>query len=262
MSILPKIRIVLVETSHSGNIGAVARAMKNMGLGRLYLVAPNDFPSDQAYALSSHAEDVLDHAVISASLAEAIADCQLVFGTSARERKVPWPLEAPRQMAQRVMSEHSQHEIAVVFGRERTGLTNQELQCCHYHVHIPTNEEYSSLNLAQAVQVIAYELRLAALDHNQNVNNNALNNDNNIGLKTIEQPEKLLASSAQMEGFYLHLEKLLRKIHFLDEAQEGMLMLKLRRLYQRSRVEEAEMHILRGILSKMERRLDEKGKSK
>ncbi|ODN43796.1 tRNA (cytosine(32)/uridine(32)-2'-O)-methyltransferase TrmJ [Piscirickettsia litoralis] len=248
MNILPKVRIVLVETSHSGNIGAVARAMKNMGLGRLYLVSPKDFPSDQAYALSSHAEDVLDNAVVTTSLEEAIADCELVLGTSARERKVPWPLEEPRQMAKRVISEHNQHEIAIVFGRERTGLTNQELQRCHYHVHIPTNEEYSSLNLAQAVQVISYELRLAALD-NKNLNS------------SVELSEKALATSAQMEGFYSHLEQLLRKIHFLDDAQEGMLMLKLRRLYQRSRVEESEMHILRGILSKMERRLDEKSKN-
>ncbi|MDX1505360.1 MAG: RNA methyltransferase, partial [Spongiibacter sp.] len=158
---LNNIRIVLVNTSHPGNIGAVARAMKNMCLSQLYLVAPQKFPHDEAVWRAASAADVLDSAVVCETLDEAIADCQLVIGTSARERTVPWPLLDPRNCMQEAYKEAAGgHKIAVVFGREDRGLTNEELQRCNLHVHIPSNPEYSSLNLGMAVQVMAYELRM------------------------------------------------------------------------------------------------------
>ena len=149
------IRIVLVNTSHPGNIGGAARAMKNMGLSRLYLVAPQEYPSDKAVWRSAGATDVLDDAVVVETLDEAIAGCSLVVGTSARERRIPWPLLDPRQCGESVWAEAGSHEVAIVFGREDRGLTNDELQKCHYHVAIPANPDYSSLNLAMAVQILA-----------------------------------------------------------------------------------------------------------
>ncbi|MFO8142096.1 MAG: TrmJ/YjtD family RNA methyltransferase, partial [Marinobacter sp.] len=155
-----QIRIVLVETSHSGNIGAVARAMKNMGLGNLWLVNPASFPDETSYARAAGASDVLDRAQVVNSLDEALADCILVMGTSARGRKVPWPVVAPPQAAVTASEASQQGPVAMVFGRENHGLSNEELQRCHYHIHIPSNPDYSSLNLSMAVQVISYELRM------------------------------------------------------------------------------------------------------
>ena len=157
------IRIVLVNTSHPGNIGGAARALKNMGLSRLYLVAPKEFPADKAVWRAAGAQDVLENAVVVDTLDEAIGDCGLVVGTSARGRRIPWPIVNPRECGERTWSEAKQHEVAVIFGREDRGLTNDELHKCNYHVHIPSNEEYSSLNLAAAVQVVAYEIRMAWL---------------------------------------------------------------------------------------------------
>jgi tRNA (cytidine32/uridine32-2'-O)-methyltransferase len=157
------IRIVLVNTSHPGNIGGAARAMKNMGLERLYLVEPKEYPSDKAVWRSAGAVDVLENAVVVETLDEAIKGCGLVVGTSARERRIPWPLLNPRECGESVWTESEQHEVAVVFGREDRGLTNEELHKCNYHVHIPANPDYSSLNLATAVQVICYEIRMAFL---------------------------------------------------------------------------------------------------
>ncbi|HBX40203.1 MAG TPA: tRNA (cytosine(32)/uridine(32)-2'-O)-methyltransferase TrmJ, partial [Marinobacter adhaerens] len=155
-----QIRIVLVETSHSGNIGAVARAMKNMGLGNLWLVNPSSFPDEASYARAAGASDVLDSAHVVSSLDEALADCVLVMGTSARGRKVPWPVCAPPEAAAAAAEHAGSGPVAMVFGRENHGLSNDELQRCHYHIHIPSNPDYSSLNLAMAVQVMCYELRM------------------------------------------------------------------------------------------------------
>ncbi|MDX1802161.1 MAG: RNA methyltransferase, partial [Marinobacter sp.] len=148
------VRIVLVETSHSGNIGAVARAMKNMGLGNLWLVNPASFPDETSYARAAGASDVLDHARVVGSLGEALDDCVLVMGTSARGRKVPWPVLPPPEAATQVLETAPKGPVALVFGRENHGLSNEELQRCHYHIHIPSNPDYSSLNLAMAVQVM------------------------------------------------------------------------------------------------------------
>ena len=163
---LENIRIVLMNTSHPGNIGSVARAMKTMGLTDLCLVSPLQFPDPKADEMASNAVDVLAQATVVETLEDAIADCALVVGTSARTRKIPWPLLAPRAMAEKVREEAPTNQIAIVFGREQSGLSNEELERCHLHVNIPANPEYSSLNLGAAVQVIAYELRVAALAEN------------------------------------------------------------------------------------------------
>ncbi|HEY6130890.1 MAG TPA: RNA methyltransferase, partial [Halioglobus sp.] len=157
---LDNIRIVLVNTSHAGNIGGVARAMKNMGLTHLYLVAPRKYPSEDAYYRAASATDILESAVVASTIHDAIDDCQFVVGTSARERRIPWPLLDARQCAERMARSSSQEQVAILFGREDRGLTNEELQLCNLHLNIPTSEAYSSLNLAMAVQIVAYELRM------------------------------------------------------------------------------------------------------
>lgn len=230
---LDRTRIVLVNTSHPGNIGAAARAMKTMGLHQLYLVSPKHFPDVKAHEMASAATDILDRAMIVNTLDEAIADCTLVVGTSARMRSLPWPLLLPRQIAERVQQEAPTSQSAIVFGCEQFGLSNEELQRCHLHVHIPANPDYSSLNLAAAVQVMAYELRLASLD--QTVVN--------------EPAEERLATADEMERFFAHLEQTLVKTDFLDPVEPRHLMARLRRLYFRARPDTTEMNILRGMLT-------------
>jgi len=231
------IRIVLVNTSHPGNIGGAARAMKNMGLSRLYLVAPKEFPSDKAVWRSAGATDVLDNAVVVDSLDDAIKGCALVVGTSARERRIPWPLLDPRQCGESVWSEASQHEVAIVFGREDRGLTNEELHKCTYHVHIPANEDYSSLNLATAVQVICYEIRMAFLQQTEG---------NTLPKHQWDMPP---AHSEALESYYAHLEQTLATLGFLDPENPKQTMTRLRRMYNRVRMDQMELNILRGVLT-------------
>jgi tRNA (cytidine32/uridine32-2'-O)-methyltransferase len=235
--VLQNIRIVLVNTSHPGNIGGAARAMKNMGLSRLVLVDPNVFPSAEASARASGADDILANAVVVPTLEEALVGCSLVMGTSARDRSLPWPLLDPRACAAKAMEgAQAGGEVALVFGREHAGLTNEELQRCHFHVHIPSAPEFSSLNLAAAVQVLAYEVRLAFL-----------------ALATAEptqaEPAVELATTEELEGFYGHMEATLVDIGFLDPEKPRHLMARLRRLYSRCRLERTEVSILRGILT-------------
>ncbi|HEC19748.1 MAG TPA: tRNA (cytosine(32)/uridine(32)-2'-O)-methyltransferase TrmJ [Gammaproteobacteria bacterium] len=231
------VRIVLVDTSHAGNIGAAARAMKNMGLTRLYLVTPRQFPHADATARASGADDVLARATVCASLDEALVGCRLVMGASARLRHLSAPVQDPRQCATRIVSEVSTEgvECALVFGREHSGLTNDELGRCHFLGHIPTNADYSSLNLAAAVQVFAYELRMATLA--------------GYTPETSAEGSEPLACADDMERFYRHLQQTLETIGFLDPANPRIMMRRLRRLFNRARPEEVEMNILRGILS-------------
>ena len=240
MAPFANIRIVLVNTSHPGNIGGTARAMKNMGLGRLYLVAPQDYPSDKAVWRSAGATDVLDNAVVVDSLDEAIAGCSLVVGTSARERRIPWPLLDPRQCGESVWAEAGQHEVAVVFGREDRGLTNEELHKCNYHVHIPANPDYSSLNLATAVQVICYEIRMAYLQQAEG---------NTLPQHQWDMPP---ADAGALDSYYQHLEQTLSELGFLDPANPKQTMTRLRRLYNRVRMDQMELNILRGVLTAMQ----------
>lgn len=233
---LENIRIVLVNTSHPGNIGAAARAMKNMGLSKLMLVEPKDFPSYEAYSRASGADDVLGDATVVATLSEALAGCSWVMGTSARERTVEWPVMNPRECAGKSISEALEGEIAIVFGRERTGLTNEELELCHALVNIPTNPEYSSLNVASAVQVLCYELRVASLE--------------DIVAQPVEKSDSDSPATAdQIEGMYDHLLQMLGDIGFLGTSNPEIIMRRLKGLFSRTRVTKREVNILRGIFS-------------
>lgn len=248
---LQNIRIVLINTSHSGNIGSAARAMKTMGLSDLVLVNPVDFepgkPNEQADAMASGATDLLENAKVVGTLEEAVADVQVVMGTSARSRHLPWPLMHPRQAAGKALEVlPSDQKIALVFGRERTGLTNEELAMCQVHIHIPTNEEYSSLNVASAVQVMAYELRMAVLSHEGQLD---ADYSSNWGVEWDNE----LANQQELNGFIQHLEQTLVEIDFLDPNNPKMLMPRLRRLFQRAIPDKVEVNILRGILKMVSR---------
>ena len=231
----PNTRIVLVNTTHPGNIGAVARAMKNMGLHDLCLVDPKLYPSAEATARASGADDVLARAVVCRELGEAIADCPLVIGASARTRAIDCPRLAPRDCAALIRTHAG--PAAVVFGREHSGLSNAELDLCHYQLSIPVDPGFPSLNLAAAVQIFAYEHRLAQ-----------------AGEAEAATPAASV-SSEEMERFYEHLERTLTEIGFLDPARPRHLMRRLRRLYHRARPDQNEMNILRGILTAMQVRL-------
>lgn len=232
-----RIRIVLVQPSLGGNIGAAARAMKTMGLTRLYLVAPEDFPSPDATARAAGADDVLERACVFAGLDEAIADCHLVVGTSARGRRIPWPLLMPDVAARRMAAESEGREVALVFGRERTGLTNDEINRCQILVNIPSNPEFSSLNLASAVQVLAYEIRRAG--------------QGSMMPETGAEPAlgEPYATQAEVQQYYAHLEKTLVEVGFLDPANPRYLMRRLMRLYNRVALTSNEVNILRGMLT-------------
>lgn len=240
---LQNIRVVLVGTTHPGNIGGAARAMKNMGLTRLVLVEPRVFPSPEADARASGADDILASTQVVASLEEALVGCSLVLGTSARDRSLPWPMLDPRESGVKVIEQAAQGlEIALVFGREHAGLTNDELQRCHYHVHIPSNPDFSSLNLAAAVQVLSYEVRTAWLAGQTPAQSGE-----------VVARESELATMDEMEGFYAHLEQSLVAIGFLDPEKPRHLMARLRRLYGRNEVERTELSILRGILTETQK---------
>jgi tRNA (cytidine32/uridine32-2'-O)-methyltransferase len=235
---LNRIRIVLVQPSHGGNIGGCARAMKNMGLTRLVLVAPEEFPGEEASARAAGADDLLAQAQVCATLDAAIADCHLVIGASARERRIAWPMLAPDQAAQRLVAAATNQEVAVLFGRERTGLTNDELDRCQFLVNIPANPEFSSLNLACAVQVIAYEIR------------RALTAD--PAAAPVDAAEMLgepLATSAEVQRFYRHLDQVMVASGFLDPHNPRLLRRRIMRLFNRVELTSNEVNILRGILS-------------
>lgn len=232
---LNQIQIILVETSHSGNIGSTARAMKTMGMNHLRLVSPKQPIDEQAIALAAGAKDVLDNAQIYETFDDAIADCQLVIGTSARLRHLQNSLIEPRKCGEIAMQRAEQGKVAIVFGRERVGLTNEELLKCHYHLHFPTNPDYGSLNLAMAVQLACYEIRMAWLD---------LQNNPQI------TPLADYPSAEALEHFFQHTEQLYKKLGFIrNEA----VMLKLRRLYQRAELETNELNLLRGMLTAVEK---------
>lgn len=236
-----RVRFVLVGTQHPGNIGAAARALKTMGFGRLVLVAPEQFPSDEASRRAAGADDVLAAAPVVATLAEAVADCRLVLGCTARSRRVQLEELAPRAAGERAIGiAAAGDEVALVFGRERTGLSNEELQLCHAAVHIPANPEYSSLNLAAAVQVLAYEARLAVL----------AGDDGGIApMRADDAP----ATHAQLEGFFAQLGETLDDIDFHKGRTPDSAMRKLRRLFLRGDLTQQEVRLLRGILADAQR---------
>lgn len=236
-----RIRVVLVGTQHPGNIGSAARAMKTMGLSRLVLVAPERFPHADAEALAAGAGDVLAAAAVHPDLAAAVADCTLVLGCTARSRRVPLPEHGPREAAATALDEAAGGgEVALVFGRERTGLENDELQLCHAAVHIPANPEYSSLNLAAAVQVLAWEVRSGLLERMA---------PGQVAMEPRDPP----ASHAQLEGLFAQLAETLDAIDFHKGRAPESAMRKLRRLFLRSRLDAREVRLLRGVLADAQR---------
>ncbi|MBJ90728.1 MAG: tRNA (cytosine(32)/uridine(32)-2'-O)-methyltransferase TrmJ [Woeseia sp.] len=233
------IRIVLVGTTHPGNIGAVARAMKNMGFSDLVLVNPRHFPHEDASARASGAEDVLEVAKVVDTLEAALADCHFVVGASARARSIEWPTLSPRVCAETIVRENATGNVAVVMGPEKCGLSNEQIDRCHILLTIPTNPTFSSLNIAMAVQLICYELRLAMVK------------------KPESESEKVpLATGQEMEHFYKHLEATLINTGFLDPNNPRTLMRRLRRLFVRAKMDQNEVNILRGILKAFERQAE------
>ena len=235
------VRIVLVETTHPGNIGAVARAMKTMGLHDLALVAPKSFPDDEATARASGADDLLESARLGSDLPAVIGDCNFVVGASARTRGGRWPIVAPRELAQQMIAHSRVDQCAIVMGPEHSGLTNEDLARCHALVHIPTAPDYGSLNIAMAVQVLCYELRMAALGAAEGV----------IGQRA-EQRDAPPATAAEMEGLHGHLESVLTRSGFLHPDHPRQLKRKLRRLFLRAELDQNEINILRGALSSLD----------
>lgn len=230
------VRIVLSRPTHPGNIGAVARVMKNMGLSELVLVTPLKFPHAEATALAADACDVLDQARVCETLAEAVSDCQLIVGTSARNRRIGWPALDTDECAQRLVAAATQGPVALVLGQERTGLTNEELDLCQYVVTIPTSPEYPSINLAGAAQILCYEIFRAR----------------QAGFTDEGKREQPLATAEELQRFYEHLERVLIQTGFLDPSNPRLLMRRLIRLYGRTQLDRNELNILRGILTSIE----------
>lgn len=234
---LSGVRVILVETSHPGNIGAVARAMKTMGLARLHLVRPRRFPSAEATARATGADDLLAAAVVCADLAEAIGDCAWAVATSARDRHLPWPALDPAGCAREALA-RAPDEVALVFGREATGLTNSEIDLCQAVLRIPTDEDFASLNLGGAVQVLTWELRRAAL----------AGSDAAGGRAPVSRERDPPAQVSELSAFFTHLERTLVDVGYLDPRAPRLLMRRLRRLFNRAGMLRSELNILRGVL--------------
>ena len=249
---LSHVRIVMVNTTLPANIGSALRAMKTMGLSKLVLVAPKTYPHPDIDALAAGATDLIEQIEIVETLADAIKDCHLVFGTSARSRTIPWPLLDARPAAEKSISAvvNDQQEVAVVFGREDRGLTNEELAMANYHVTIPVNTDYGVLNVAQAIQVICYEMRMATLAAVES------GKDETATMPVTDtksmQWDEPLVTHEQMEQFYPHIEKMLAEIEFLDPKNPRLLPLRLRRLFGRIQLDRMEYHLLRGIFSRVQ----------
>ncbi|OCG01545.1 tRNA (cytosine(32)/uridine(32)-2'-O)-methyltransferase TrmJ [Gilliamella sp. wkB112] len=224
-------------------MGSAARAMKTMGLTNLCLVNPIIKPDSQSISLAAGASDIIKNAHIFSSLNQAIADCNLVIGTSARSRSLQWPNLTPKQCADKIVQQAVNSKVALVFGRERVGLTNDELQKCDYHVSIPANPDYSSLNLAMSVQVLCYEIRMSMLNTQEHT------------CKSIEATEVDFPANADIERFYKHLQQTLLDTGFINANHPGQIMGRLRRLFSRARVEQQELNILRGILTSIDKKL-------
>lgn len=239
-NLLNSVKVVLVGTTHPGNIGATARAMKNMGILDLALVEPKEFPSDVATFRSKAAKDILEKASVHTSLEEAISECELVVGTSARGRTVPWPVLNPREAAEEMHKSSLNGKVAIVFGREDRGLTNEELGLCNFHVHIPSDPEYSSLNLSQAVQILAYEIRLSYLQ-DRHVNK--------------EYWDVELANNEQTERLINHMDELMREVDFYDVENPRKLLVRVRRFFKRSKIDVMEANIFRGLFATIQKKL-------
>ncbi len=235
-SVFSNVRIVLVGTTHPGNIGAAARAMKTMSQNNLYLVNPKEFPSAEATARAAGADDILANARIHPDLKSAVSDCELVITTSARVRSIPWPMVTPHECAEKI-AELGNGNTAIVFGRENSGLSNDEMELGNMVLQIPTDLDFSSLNLASAVQIICYELLLQRQsDQSEEVSSNAIQ----------------FINQEKMEMFYTHLEECMTDIGFYDIENPRLLMHRMRRLFNRAHLDESEWKILRGFFAKIQ----------
>ena len=237
------IKVVLVGTTHPGNIGAAARAIKTMGLSKLDLVCPKEFPSDEATYRSKAAKDILEKASIHETLLESVKGCEIVIGTSARNRKVPWPVLNPKNASIQINTAvKNNSKVAIVFGREDRGLTNEELGLCNLHIHIPTNEDYTSLNLAQAVQIVTYEIRMNFLESES--------------LKNDQEWDVELASAEQTERLIEHMDELMKEVDFYDTENPRKLLIRVRRFFKRSGIDVMETNIFRGLFSTIQKKLN------
>ncbi len=243
---LENVKIVLVNTTHPGNIGATARAMKTMGLEQLVLVSPQRFPSAECSARAAGADDILAHSQVFSSLEEAVADCELVFGSSARARSIAWPEVTPEAAAEQIMARvNTTAGMAVVFGCESSGLSNEQLEICHAMIRIPTNKDFSSLNIASAVQIICYEIGKQYLARQET--------------ETARDNPESPVTAEQMEYFYQHIQDTLSDIGYFDPEQPRRLMRRLKRLFNRTRLDGNEYNILRGILTAVQNAAAKKG---
>ena len=242
MNYSDSIKVVLVGTTHPGNIGAAARAIKTMGLKHLDLVSPKEFPSDEAIYRSKAAKDILEKASTYETLLESVKECEVVIGTSARNRKVPWPVLNPKDASKEInLAVKNNSKVAIVFGREDRGLTNEELGLCNLHVHIPTTEEYSSLNLAQAVQIMTYEIRMSFIE----IENLENNQEWDVDLASAEQTERLIE----------HMDELMKELEFYDSENPRKLLMRVRRFFKRSGIDVMEANIFRGLFSTIQKKL-------
>ena len=250
------IRFVLVEPSHPGNIGATARAIKTMGFSELVLVSPQTFPHPDAFARASGATDILDNCHIVDSLDDAISECELIIGTSVRERQITWPTSTPRETAERIthfLKEGSQN-IAILFGRERTGLENHELDSAQWQIRIPANKQYNSLNLASAVQIIAYEINCQFDEEVMELSNKEVDK---VAKSNLAKRQRL-ATHTEMQAYYHHLEETLHQLDFIKTNPPTKLLRKINRLYNRANVSFEELQILRGILTATQKAIQNK----
>ena len=281
MSMLQKIRTVLIHNSHPGNIGSAARAMKNMGLETLYLVAPKRFPAKEAFYMASRADDIVERAIVVETVHEAIAGCTLVFCASSRSRALKWHEISPRLAAEKIIAEiqekgemegkaeiQGQGEVAILYGCEQNGLSNEELELTNFQIVIPAVAEYASLNVAQAVQLISYEIYVAYLEEKEKTNleaNLSLDSTPATDTQRIIATQSITASPItkeadyatqdEMERFFKHLEQILLKIRFIDAKQPALTMSRLRRLFVAARLDKIELQILRGILTAIEKQV-------
>ncbi len=237
------VKFILVGTTHPGNIGAAARAMKNMGIKQLGLVSPKEFPHEQAFYRAKAAVDVLEEAVVHENLKEAVADSIFVVGTSARNRKVPWPIVSPKEAAEEIvsLSQKGEGKIAVIFGREDRGLTNEELRLCNLHVHIPSSQEYPSLNLSQAIQILAYEIRLSGLSIE--------------GKLEKQEWDVPLANNAEIERLIEHFDQVMQEVDFYEVDNPRQLLTRVSRFFRRSKLDHMEANIFRGVFAAIQKQL-------
>jgi len=242
ISILDQIKIVLSHTTHPGNIGATARAMKVMGLSDLALVNPKKFPCAEATERASKASDILANARIYDEMNQALAECRLIVGASVRTRSLPSKLVTPRELVSVIQEKPNNLPVAILFGTESSGLTNEELHLCHYQVYIPTNPEYSSLNLASAVQLISYEMRLAFSEMKQLPDQRVIANEQII-------------SRQQFDGLIAHFDKVMQFTGYINPEHRKDIDIRMNRLLSKAQITESENRVLRGFLSSIENRL-------